>query len=307
MKACIITLGCKINYYESNQFAREYADRGYEIVTRFIPDADIYIVNTCAVTSAAEKKSRNTVARVRRAILLSNQEKGGKGSAGRLIVCGCAGDRRVNDMQKNHALQTRKRAFVKVQDGCNSFCAYCIVPYLRGPSRSRPIDEVIAEIRASGGKSVVISGIDLSSYGLDIGTNLGELCKKVDEIGVEWELSSIEVGILTPDFIDILTKSRHFLPKFHVPLQSGSDKILRAMRRKYTQEQYLDAINRLRTAFPIAQISTDVIIGFTGEKPEDLAETNKVIDEVGFFHVHRFPYSDRRLERYKGVRNDKPD
>jgi len=292
MKACILTLGCKINYYESNQIAREYADRGYKIVTRFCPDADIYIVNTCAVTQHAEKKSRNAVSRVRRAVLKTG------GSAGRLIVCGCAGDRSVNDAQKCHAIQSRQRAFIKVQDGCNNFCTYCIVPYLRGRSRRRPLDEVIAEIK-SNNKPTVISGIDLSSYGLDLGTNLGELCKKIDEIGVEFELSSLEIGVLTPEFINILAHCKHLLPNFHVPLQSGSDKILRAMNRKYTSSQYLDAIARLRAAFPNANLSTDVIVGFPGETAADLDETNRIIELVKFNHVHTFPYSDRRLERFK--------
>jgi threonylcarbamoyladenosine tRNA methylthiotransferase MtaB len=300
-KVCILTLGCKINFYESGQIAHGYKDRGYQIVTKYCPDADIYIINTCAVTAHAEKKSRNTVSRVRRAILTS-----GGNSAGRLIVCGCSGDRSVNEAQTCHALQGRERAFIKVQDGCNNFCAFCIVPYLRGRSRSRKIDEIVDEIRAAAGKSVVISGIDLSSFGLDIGTNLGVLCQKIDEIGVEFELSSIEIGIITPEFVRILGACKHLLPKFHVPLQSGSDKILIAMNRKYTAEKYLDAIKLLRGTFPNAQISTDIIVGFPGETPEDLAQTHAVAAASGFCHVHTFPYSDRHLERFKkaGGAND---
>ena len=281
MKVCIITLGCKVNQYESNQIAAHYLADGHEVVQKFVPDADIYIVNTCAVTSAAEKKSRNLASRVKRA----NPDA-------KVTVCGCAGDRTLNKSLTCHALQPRKRAFIKVQDGCNNYCSYCIVPYIRGRSQSRPTIDIISEIRTAA-KPVVLTGIDLSSYGLDIGTTLRELCLAVDKCGFPFELSSIEVGIITSEFIKTLKNCTNFIPKFHVPLQSGSDKVLRDMNRKYTAGEYLSAIELIRAHFPAAAISTDVIIGFPTESPEDLAKTHELIAKVGFTHVHTFPYSRR--------------
>jgi threonylcarbamoyladenosine tRNA methylthiotransferase MtaB len=294
-----MTLGCKVNQYESNQIARQYLEKGYEVVRSFVPDADIYVVNTCAVTSHAEKKSRNTVTRCKK--------------CGETIVCGCAeviaDGGTVSDLLAKrfggagNATQPRKRAFIKVQDGCNNFCSYCIVPYLRGRSTSRPIDDVVAEVREAG-KAVVITGIDLSSYGLDIGTDLGGLCVAVDKCGFPFELSSIEVGVILcraggEDFLATLKACGNFIPKFHVPLQSGSDKVLRDMNRKYTSAEYLQAVARIREAFPCAVISADVIVGYPTETAEDLAATNEVIKKANFAKVHTFPYSDRGLLRFK--------
>ncbi|MCL2229451.1 MAG: radical SAM protein [Firmicutes bacterium] len=283
--ACIITLGCKVNKYESNQIAAKYRTEGYNVVDRFVPDADVYVVNTCKVTGNAEKKSRNAVSRAKRA-------------GGEVIVCGCAGDRKLNDTTSAMAVQSTKRAFIKVQDGCNNFCTYCIIPYLRGRSRSREIGDVIKEVRLNN-KPVVISGIDLSSYGLDLGTNLGELCIELDKVGLPFELSSIEVGIINDVFMTILRSCGNFIPKFHIPLQSGSDAVLKHMNRRYTGAEYLKAVELVREYFPNAKISTDVIIGYPTETPEDLAMTNKIIDHVGFVKVHTFPYSDRGIEKLK--------
>ena len=287
--ACIISLGCKVNQYEGNQIMRKYADEGYEIATKWVENADIYVVNTCCVTAHAEKKSRNAVARAKR---LAGENP--------VIICGCAGDRSVNDCQTAHAIQPRQRAFIKVQDGCNNFCSYCIVPYLRGRSRSRPIPDVLAEVRENN-RPTVIAGIDLSSYGLDLSPKctLCDLCVAVNECNVPFELSSIEVGIVTPEFMNALKGCKNFIPHFHVPLQSGSDKVLRDMNRKYTAEKYLSALECIRAAFPTAQISTDVIFGYPTETPADLEQTHAVIRRAKFFHVHAFPYSNRNLERFR--------
>jgi len=287
-RACILTLGCKVNWYESQQIVRQYADQGYEIHQRFIPNADVYIVNTCMVTAHAEKKSRNTVTRCR----------GGLGGERPVIVCGCCSPDRTLNKLDCHAVQSRKRAFIKVQDGCNNFCSYCIIPYLRGRSTSRPIVDVIAEVHA-GNKPVVITGIDLSSYGLDIGTDLMTLCIEVDKCGVPFELSSIEVGIVTDAFLLALRACKNFVQKFHLPLQSGSDTVLKSMNRKYKSADYLRAVELIRQYFPNAVLSTDVIVGFVGETPADLAQTYAVIDAVKFAKVHTFPYSDRHLDRFR--------
>ena len=291
MIVCILTLGCKVNQYESCQIAQKYIENGCQVVQKFTPDADEYIVNTCAVTAHAEKKSRNTVSRVKRAA-----------GTKPVTVCGCGNERTLNKSLSSHgkcgfthpvkALQNRKRAFIKVQDGCNNFCTYCVVPYLRGQSKSRALHDITDEIQSCG-KPFVLTGIDLSSYGADIGTDLGYLCKEVDRCNLPFELSSIEVGILTNEFLETLKKCKNFIPKFHIPLQSGSDKILKDMNRKYTRAEYMQAIKKIRTYFPDAIISTDVINGYPTETEFDIAKTQEVIKTCNFSHVHMFPYSDR--------------
>jgi len=284
---CILTLGCKVNQYESNQIASRYRSNGFDVVRKFIDNADEYVINACSVTGHADKKMRNLVARVKR--VAGNKP---------VTVCGCGIDRTLNDSLTEWAEQPRSRAFIKVQDGCNNFCSYCIVPYLRGRSRSRTIDDVIAEIKATG-KPCVITGIDLSSFGLDNGSSLLQLCMEVSKCDIDFELSSIEVGILTDEFLAILKSCKRFIPKFHVPMQSGSDKVLKDMNRKYSAREYHDAIARIRKYFPNACISTDVIIGYPTETPLDLQYTEDLIRKCNFAHVHRFPYSDRNLEQFK--------
>ena len=283
-KVCVVTLGCKVNQYEGNQIAHKYQSSGAEVVQKFCDDADLYIVNACVVTAHAEKKSRNFISRARRTV----EKRVAAGFGGNLIACGCGNDRALNEeCSKFYALQPRKRAFIKVQDGCDNFCSYCIVPYLRGQSRSREIPDIIAEIKASG-KPVILTGIDLSSF-----PNLDELCKQVNALGLPFELSSVEVRIITREFLKVLSDCKNFISKFHVPLQSGSDKILNDMNRKYTSGQYRAAIELVREYFPNAIISTDVIVGFPTETTEDLTQTEKLVAEIGFTKVHRFPYSDR--------------
>lgn len=292
MKVCIITLGCKVNQYESNQMVTKYVAQGFKVVQKFEPDADEYIVNACAVTANAEKKTRNIVARCKRAL-----ETQGKDPT-KITICGCGIDRTLNDSLTGWAVQPRKRAFIKVQDGCNNFCSYCVIPYLRGRSRSRQIPDIIAEIQ-SHGKPVVLTGIDLSSFGLDNGQNLKTLCIEVDKCGVPFELSSIEVGVLTEGFLSALKNCENFVAKFHVPLQSGSDKVLLDMNRKYTRLEFIDAIKRVRKFFPAACISTDVITGYPTETPYDLDQTHEVVKICDFAKVHWFPFSDRNLERFR--------
>ena len=281
MRVCIITFGCKVNQYESNQIAKQYQDKGFDVVHRFVPDADEYVVNTCAVTAMAEKKSRNATSRVM------------KVADGKPVhICGCGNDRSLNKSLQCWATQPRKRAFIKCQDGCNNFCTYCVIPHLRGRSTSRDASDIVAEIKACG-KPVVLTGIDLSSYGKDNGSSLLELCVQVDKCGNKFELSSIEVGVITTELLQALTKCENFIPKFHVPLQSGSDKVLRDMNRKYTSAEYLGAITKIKKYFPNAELSTDVIRGFPTETAQDYELTLQLVESIGFCHVHYFPYSDR--------------
>lgn len=184
----------------------------------------------------------------------------------------------------------RNRVFIKVQDGCNNFCSYCIVPYLRGRSRSRNIAEIVNEVKSLPPlvKEVVLTGIDLSSF-----YNLGQLCIEIDKCGRAFRLSSIEARIISREFLNTLKVCKNFCPSFHVPLQSGSDDILRAMNRKYTAKEYLQKINLVRSVFPESQITTDIICGFPGEAQADFDKTADVVRSVRFLHAHIFPYSVR--------------
>lgn len=273
MKIHITTLGCKVNQYESGQIAAKYIADGHEI-TKNIKDADICVINTCAVTGFAEKKSRYQSARIKR--LNPNAD---------ITVCGCAADRKLNEsVCKFHSIQGRQKTYIKVQDGCNNFCSYCIVPYLRGRSRSRSLKEVLQEISATD-RPVVLTGIDLSSF-----DELHGLCAVIDR---PFELSSMEVRIINDDFLQILKNNRNFIPNFHLSLQSGCDRVLAAMNRKYTAAEYFEKVRLIRAAFPNARLTTDVICGFPTETDEEFAETVGFVKKIGFAHVHVFPYSRR--------------
>jgi len=188
----------------------------------------------------------------------------------------------------------RNRVFIKVQDGCDNFCSYCIVPHLRGRSTSRRINEIIDEIKTLPDfvKEVVLTGIDLSSF-----TGLGELCAEIDRLFKEtnrtFRLSSIEVRIITDEFLNVLKSCKSFCQSFHIPLQSGSDNVLKAMNRKYTTAEYLRKVNLVRSIFPDSQITTDVICGFPSETESDFLTTVEFIKSIGFLDCHIFPYSQR--------------
>jgi len=277
MRVYIITLGCKVNQYESGQILAKYLEQGYTQV-KSPKDADVCVVNTCMVTSFAEKKSRYQAARVKR-----------QNPNAEVIVCGCAADRKLNkEVCKYHSIQHRKKTYIKVQDGCNNFCAYCIVPYIRGRSQSRPISEIIAEIKDSRGH-VILTGIDLS----DFKPSLAKLCAAVDQCGNKFELSSLEVGVITCELLRTLGDCKNFVPNFHLSLQSGSDRVLAAMNRKYTAAEYFERVKLIREHFPHARFTTDIICGFPTETQEEHRETVAFVKKVGFCGLHVFPYSCR--------------
>lgn len=274
----ILTLGCKVNQYESGQIAARYLADGHE-VTKNIKDADICVINTCAVTSFAEKKSRYQVARVKR---LNPRAE--------IIVCGCTTDRSLNEaVYAHHSKQNRKKTYIKVQDGCNNFCAYCIVPYLRGRSRSRKLDEVITEVSAVKDGHIILMGIDLS----DFKPSLAKLCIEVEKRGNLFELSSLEVRVVTPELLETLKSCKNFIPNFHFSLQSGSDRVLSAMNRKYTTAEYFERVELIRAAFPNARLTTDIICGFPTETEDEHRESLAFVKKVGFADAHIFPYSRR--------------
>lgn len=343
-KAAICTLGCKVNQYESDSVCTMLKDVGYEIVS-FDDYADVYIINTCTVTSLSDKKSRQMI---RRAVKMNPQAvvaamgcyvqmsyDEAAAIDGVDILVGTSGKnnmvelieecmlKKINDSNVNEKKITndvseeisqqyeymhtvlsseRTRAFIKIQDGCNQFCSYCIIPYARGRIRSRDLDDVLKEVNKLaqlGYKEIVLTGIHIASYGMEPGGKgkyLIDVLEAVNAVdGIERvRLGSLEVGIVTDEFVNRLAKLEKFCPQFHLSLQSGSDSVLKRMNRKYTSEQYAKAVEMLREDIPGATFTTDIIVGFPGETDAFFAETMAFAKKIGFMKIHVFPYSPRK-------------
>ena len=320
MKIAVLTLGCKVNKYESDALIFTLQKKGFE-ATDALEWADAYIINTCAVTNEAERKSRQMIERCRKF-----------NPSAKIYVVGCASQNRPSQFEKkgvvfvqgvaeklkiiDHLLsegekvydlpleyeddffsaQTKERAFIKIQDGCNNFCTYCIIPYLRGRSRSREAKSVIAEIEKlpKSVKEVVLVGIDVSSYCDKNGTKLIDLLEALDRFGFRLRLSSMEDNLISEDFVRRLKKLKNFCPHFHLSLQSGCDEVLKKMNRKYRTADFERTVNLIRKYFPLAGITTDVIVGFPTETEENFTETLNFIKKIGFSDLHIFPYSNRK-------------
>ena len=335
MKAAFYTLGCKVNQYETQGMEQMFAQNGFEIVP-FDQYAHVYIINTCTVTALSDKKSRNAARRAKQlnpqSVLVvcgcyaqvSPEEI--KTLCGADIVIGSAGKSAILSLVQQAlagketdpdlspikgqvafehlpagGMSGRTRALLKVQDGCQNFCSYCKIPYARGGSRSLPLQDAVADalkLALDGYKELVITGIEISSYGLDLldkpslGTLISEICKAVPSMRIR--LGSLEPRTITPEFICQITPYENLCHHFHLSLQSGCDKTLAAMNRKYTGERYLQSVELLRQAFPHCSVTTDLIVGFPGENPEDFQQSLDFIRQCGLFHVHIFPYSRRK-------------
>ncbi len=333
MKAVVYTLGCKVNDVESGSIIRGLEELGF-MVSRELEPADLYIVNTCAVTAEAERKSRQTVGK----FIKCNP-------SAKIIVCGCASEKsptaflekgegvyavtgaqrknKVLEIVKNGLderlgalIETEKtyeemplpeclktRNFVKIQDGCNRFCSYCVIPYLRGRSRSRALESAATEILQSIAKETVVTGIDVSEYKDEKGRDLADLMLAIKDADTRIRLGSLEVSLITDRFLSALKQVKRFAPQFHLSLQSGSNAVLKSMNRHYTREEYLSACKKIYEAFPNAAITTDIIVGFPTETEEDFLLSLKIVEEAGFAQVHAFPYSPREgtnaYKRYK--------
>lgn len=335
-KAALHNLGCKVNSYETEAMQQLLEKAGYMIVP-FEEKADVYIINTCSVTNIADRKSRQMLHRAKRknpeaVVVAAGCYAQAAGEA--LLKDECVdiiiGNNKKNDIVKlindyfeSHYRSSEikdltfekeyedmfiaktdehTRAFIKVQDGCNQFCSYCIIPYTRGRVRSRSLDSVIKEVRtlaSAGYKEVVLTGIHLSSYGIDFidkKTNLTELIKKVAEIdGIERiRLGSLEPRVVTEEFAKELASIDKICPHFHLSLQSGSTETLKRMNRHYTPEEYLISCNILRKYFEHPAVTTDVIAGFAGETDEEFEETFKFVQKANFYEMHVFKYSVRQ-------------
>ena len=324
MKIGIITLGCKVNQYESGTIKLELENNGYEVTENLEP-CDLYILNTCAVTGIAEKKSRAHIAKFKK---LNPNAK--------VIVCGCASEHNqeqflkkpnvsavIGNAGKNKIPQildkvgnlateltkqyedfsfptnSRTRAYLKIQDGCNNFCSYCLIPYVRGRSRSRELDSILneANILSKTNKEIVLTGIDVSDYKIDGKPALKTLFKELSKVDCRIRMSSLECGVLDDELLQILKDMPNFCPHFHLSMQSGANRILKLMNRHYTKEQFLSKVELIRKYFPNCAITTDVIVGFPTETDEDFAETVQTIKNANFFEMHIFPYSKREGTR----------
>lgn len=344
MKKCALhSLGCKVNSYETQAMQKMMESAGYEIVPFGEEIADIYIINTCSVTNIADRKSRQMIHKAKKL-----NPEAVVAAAGCYVES--AGDNIDEDVdivignnEKSHLIEIlneyfehmdkeksvdigkatgfdelnidspleHTRAYVKIQDGCNRFCSYCIIPYVRGRIRSRKPDDVMAEIKrvaASGCKEVVLTGIHLSSYGLDFKDSTVKLIDVIEAVnrieGIERiRLGSLEPLIVTEEFVRRLAKCKKICPHFHLSLQSGCDETLKRMNRRYNVDEYYIGVELLREYFPDAAVTTDVIVGFPGETEEEFNITKKYLEKVCFYEMHVFKYSRR-----KGTTADKmPD
>ena len=337
-KAALHNLGCKVNAYETEAMQHLLEEAGYEIVP-FTQKADVYVINTCSVTNMADRKSRQMLHKAKKnnpdsivvaaGCYVQTSEKEVLNDLSVDIVIG--NDRKhdlvrlleeysldsVNDtvddindgkhdFEELFIDQTKEhtRAFIKVQDGCNQFCSYCIIPYARGRVRSRRFENVIAEVErlaANGFKEVVLTGIHLSSYGVDFeeATGLLELIQAVNAVkGIERiRLGSLEPKIVTEHFASELSKLDKICPHFHLSLQSGCDATLKRMNRKYTTKEYERGCEILRKYFVHPAITTDVIVGFPGETEEEFEQTKAYLEHIHFYEMHIFKYSKRKGTR----------
>lgn len=337
-KAALHNLGCKVNAYETEAMQHLLEEAGYEIVP-FTQKADVYVINTCSVTNMADRKSRQMLHKAKKnnpdsivvaaGCYVQTSEKEVLNDLSVDIVIG--NDRKhdlvrlleeysldsVNDtvddindgkhdFEELFIEQTKEhtRAFIKVQDGCNQFCSYCIIPYARGRVRSRRFENVIAEVErlaANGFKEVVLTGIHLSSYGVDFEEAAGllELIQAVNAVkGIERiRLGSLEPKIVTEHFASELSKLDKICPHFHLSLQSGCDATLKRMNRKYTTKEYERGCELLRKYFVHPAITTDVIVGFPGETEEEFEQTKAYLEHLHFYEMHIFKYSKRKGTR----------
>ena len=330
MKACILTLGCKVNTYESEYIKEQFKINKYDIVD-LDNKPDVIVINTCTVTNQSDAKSRKLIRLARK----TNKDA-------IIVVCGCAAEhhkesivdtdidilignyykskivdlverykkdhKKINtfvdmkvqkfeDMKINN-FQNKTRAFVKIQDGCNNYCSYCIIPYMRGSIRSKDIDVAYEEIKClanNGYSEIVLTGIHTGSYGTNLNYDLVDLIRRISKLDnlKRIRISSIEITELNDKFINELKNNNKICDHLHIPIQSGSDHILKLMNRKYDIKEYKDIVNKVRSVRPNINLTTDLIVGFPCETDEDFKETIENLKAIGFSKIHTFPYSIR--------------
>lgn len=328
IKICVLTLGCKVNTYESEVIKNQFIETGDELVN-IKDNPDVVIINTCTVTNAADAKSRKLI----RSAKKSNEKA-------IVVVCGCSSEQYKQELlplgidiligneNKNEVFNLVKsylknqkqiikfdnqesfietkvdnytsqtRAFVKIQDGCNNYCSYCIIPFVRGRQRSKDLNTAFEEIKAlvnNGFKEIVLTGIHTGSYGAGKDYNLITLIKMISKLEnlLRIRISSIEITEIDNEFLEELANNPKICDHLHIPLQSGSDQVLKAMNRKYTIQEYIAKIKQIRTVRPLINLTTDLILGFPTESEEDFKITLDNLKELSFSKIHAFPYSER--------------
>jgi threonylcarbamoyladenosine tRNA methylthiotransferase MtaB len=320
------TLGCKLNFAESSDLGRKFIENGYELVD-FKAIADVYVINTCTVTALAEKKCRTAI---RQAI---RQNPNGKIAVvgcfsqvspdeiakikGVDYILGNADKHRLlehlNDDNRKDIVQSlsevemfvpsyssddRTRTFLKIQDGCDYFCTYCAIPHARGRNRNDTIEntiKIVEKIAESNTKEIVLTGVNIGEFGNSTNETFFQLIQALDQVrGIErFRISSIEPNLVTDEIVDFVANSRTFLPHFHIPLQSGSNKILQLMKRLYSRELFADRVQKIKTAIPHAFVAADVIVGFPSETDEDFEDMYRFIESLPLAFLHVFSYSER--------------
>ncbi|MBQ8164931.1 MAG: tRNA (N(6)-L-threonylcarbamoyladenosine(37)-C(2))-methylthiotransferase MtaB [Clostridia bacterium] len=330
----IYTLGCKVNRYESEAMSALLTESGkyLSISEKEKYNADVFILNSCIVTAESEKKAEKIIRRYRREnpsgalvlcgcmpqalyeksqkigadILFGNKERGrlielldlyyenGKKPVDAVL---CYKDKEKFEILAPKSYESLTRANLKIEDGCNRFCAYCLIPYARGPIRSMPIDEIKKQsvtLVSEGHREIVLTGINLCMYGTDSGNSLSDAIKAVLESGVERiRLGSLEADLITDELLDELSDIPQFCPQFHVSMQSGCDTVLKRMNRHYTVDEYENLIEKIKSKFNNPAITTDIIVGFEGETQEEFDKTCETALKIGFSKIHVFPYSVR--------------
>ncbi|GAA0763627.1 Threonylcarbamoyladenosine tRNA methylthiotransferase MtaB [bioreactor metagenome] len=335
MKVAFSTLGCRVNVYESEAMAEKFIREGYEVVDAS-EAADVYVINTCTVTNMGDKKSRQIISRARRLnensiiavvgcysqiapkevseipgvdVVLGTRNKGdvvyyvnkakdeGKSQ---VHVEGVLKNKKFEELNIEE-YQDKTRAFLKIQDGCNRFCTYCIIPYSRGSVCSKDPKKVLEEVNKlaeHGFKEIILSGIHTASYGLDLegNVNLIDIIEEIEKVeGIERiRIGSIEPAFFTPEVIEKIKKFKKLCPHFHLSLQSGCDSTLKRMNRRYTAQEYADSVELLRETMPDVSITTDVIVGFPGETEEEFNETYEFLKNIKLTKTHVFKYSPRK-------------
>lgn len=336
MKVAFCTLGCKVNQYESQALSELFAARGHEIVSEN-DSADAFIINSCTVTGSSDNKSKKTVNHIRknnpnsvialvgcfpqafpekaRKVLNADIILGTKDRKNVIELAEkCYQEKtkffEINEHSKTACMQElsissfseRTRAFVKIQDGCNRFCSYCIIPYARGRICSKPLEELkneVEKLTQNGYTEIVLVGIDLSTYGKEFGKTLTDAVQEVAAVsGVRRiRLGSLEPEVISDKDIERLSKIEAFCPQFHLSLQSGCDETLKRMNRHYDTAVYRDIVKKIRKAFENSSITTDVMVGFAGETSEEFKKSLEFVKSIGFLKVHTFPYSVREGTR----------
>ena len=324
-KVCVLSLGCKVNQYDSEGIMARLKDEGYEVSDE-LGYADIYVINTCAVTNEAEHKSRQMITRVKK-----------YNPNAKIYICGCSSQNNPKPFEKENveviigtygkssilvdkilkdekndiltscfdipreyentpdALSLMTRHYIKVQDGCDNYCSYCLIPYVRGHIRSKALEDVVRECEQNSKNTneIILIGINLSAYGKDLGLSLKDLVLALKDIDARIRLGSLEVNVIDREFLDTTKKLKKFCPHFHLSLQSGDDTTLKKMNRHYKSQDYLEKVNLIREYYPNAAITTDIIVGFPEETDEQFENSLNFAKKVQFADIHVFSYSKR--------------